>query len=108
MKIMGENMKLGRPKNIKNKRTKTIRLTEKANYILDKLRKKDKSFDLSYFISSKLVNEFNNYFEIDWIKYKVSENQKIIDQLNKDNYSYSEIKRTIEDKQEMYLIVKNR
>ena len=52
-------MKTGRPKNVENTKIKTISLSLRANIIYSKIRKQNKYFDFSKYISRCLIRDFD-------------------------------------------------
>ena len=53
-------MKRGRPKNPEKLRIKTIKLTAKATYILEDIKRKRKEFNFSRYISEHIILDFEN------------------------------------------------
>lgn len=75
-------MRIARPKKYKSEKGKkrTIRVSEKAAFILSKL---PKHFNLSDFVSRKLVQDYEDPTQ--YLKQKIAENQQEIDKLYAQN-----------------------
>ena len=80
-------VRTGRPKKSQNRenRKKTIRLTEKANLLIDKVKRQRSEFDFGRYISECIIRDFEKDFELDLIRYDVSKNNTIIDALLRKN-----------------------
>jgi len=82
-------MNVGRHTKIKVKRRKNVILSEKANFLLNKILEQRKDFNLSRYLSEHIIRNFN-LEPIKFLKYQIAENNKKIDALSRENQQLSE------------------
>lgn len=94
-----------RPKKYTTRKDKlrTISLTDKANFFLNKIQKERPNFNFSRFVSESLINCFSD--EEIWIKEQIANNSKQIDVLYRENNLLAERLRTLREKKSMDVIL---